>query len=128
MTALLSCPCGSGHPFAACCGPRLDDSAPAPDAEALMRSRYTAYVLGNETYLLATWHPDTRPSELGLDRETAVKWLGLRIMRHENDGDGHAIVEFVARYKVGGRGHRLRETSRFVHERGRWLYLDGDCA
>ncbi len=93
-----------------------------------MRSRYTAYVLRDEAYLLATWHPDTRPPELGLERETGVKWLGLKVKRHEDSGDGHAIVEFVARYKVDGRGHRLHETSRFRHEQGRWLYLDGDCA
>lgn len=93
-----------------------------------MRSRYTAYVLRDEAYLLATWHPETRPTELGLDREGALRWLGLKVKRHEDGGDGHAIVEFVARYKVDGRGHRLHETSRFVREQGLWRYLDGHCA
>lgn len=89
-----------------------------------MRSRYTAYVLADEAYLLATWHPDTRPAQLELAQEAPVKWLGLAIKRHEDDGAGHAIVEFVARYKIAGRAHRLHEISRFVREQGRWLYVD----
>ena len=92
-----------------------------------MRSRYTAYTQGREDYLLATWHPSTRPSApLGLADDTATKWLGLEVRRHEPRDAEHAIVEFVARYKVGGRAHRLHETSRFVRENGRWFYVDGD--
>lgn len=121
------CPCGSGRPLAACCGPLLAGAAPARDAEALMRSRYTAYVLGDEAYLLATWHPQSRPAHLGLDQDEPVKWLGLAIKRHQNHGDGTALVEFVARYKIGGRAHRLHEASRFARVDGRWLYLDGNC-
>ena len=90
-----------------------------------MRSRYVAYALRLEPYLLATWHPSTRPADLKLD-EAPPRWLGLTIKRHELQDDGHAIVEFVARYKVGGRAYRLHETSRFVREDGRWFYLDGD--
>lgn len=90
-----------------------------------MRSRYSAYVLCDEAYLLATWHPDTRPASLGLDQEPATKWLGLAVKRHEDAGNGRAMVEFVARYKIGGRAHRLHETSRFLLEHGRWWYLDG---
>lgn len=90
-----------------------------------MRSRYVAYALGLEPYLLATWHPSTRPADLKLD-EDPPRWLGLTIKRHELQDDDHAIVEFVARYKVGGRAYRLDETSRFVREDGRWFYLDGD--
>ena len=88
-----------------------------------MRSRYSAYVLGLIDYLLATWHPSTAPGELELP---PLKWLGLQVRRHEQADDTHAVVEFVARYKIGGRAHRLHETSRFLRVDGRWLYADGD--
>ena len=91
-----------------------------------MRSRYVAYVLGLEPYLLATWWPDTRPPGLDLDAEAATKWLGLNIQRQELTGPGSAIVEFVARYKIGGRAHRLHEVSRFILHEGRWYYVDGE--
>lgn len=120
------CPCGSGQSLTACCGPRLDGQAPAPDAEALMRSRYTAYVLGNATYLLATWHPTTRPTALHLDEEPQPRWMGLAIERHEIVDADHAVVEFVARYKINGRAFKMHETSRFAREDGRWFYVDGD--
>ncbi|BCK88269.1 hypothetical protein MIZ01_2071 [Sideroxyarcus emersonii] len=90
-----------------------------------MRSRYTAYTLLREDYLLATWHPSTRPASLGLAEEVPAKWLGLEIKHCEQQDADHAIVEFVARYKVGGRAHRLHETSNFVREDGRWFYVDG---
>jgi SEC-C motif-containing protein len=91
-----------------------------------MRSRYTAYTLLRENYLLATWHPSTRPTSLGLAEEAPAKWLGLEVKRHEQQDTDHAIVEFVARYKVNGRAQRLHEVSRFVREEGRWFYVDGD--
>ena len=91
-----------------------------------MRSRYSAYVHGLEGYLLATWHESTRPSSLDLGNDLATRWLGLEIKRHQQTGEDTAIVEFVARYKIGGRAHRLHETSRFVHEDGHWYYLDGE--
>jgi len=94
-----------------------------------MRSRYSAYVHRLETYLLATWHTSTRPSPPLFDRADNPRWLGLEIKRHETTGSDSAIVaivEFVARYKIGGRAHRLHETSRFVREDGRWFYVDGD--
>ena len=97
----------------------------AASAEALMRSRYSAYVLKLEEYLLATWHPDTRPSELDLTADD-TKWLGLEVKKHALQDDSHATVEFVARYRVAGKGHRLHELSRFVREDGRWYYVDGD--
>lgn len=136
MTA--PCPCGrtSTHatktaktqtlPFSACCGPYLNESAatPAPDAEALMRSRYSAFVLGRRDYLLATWHASTRPTDLTLD--PAAKWLGLEVRSHQLVDADHAEVEFVARYREGGRAVRLHERSRFVREQGRWFYVDGD--
>lgn len=122
------CPCGSGEPLGRCCGRYLDpaDGADAPSAEALMRSRYVAYALGDEAYLLATWHPSTRPAALELDTVPRPRWLGLTIRRHEMSGEGRAVVEFVARYKVGGRAFKLHETSRFVREHDRWFYVDGD--
>ena len=91
-----------------------------------MRSRYTAYTLLKEDYLLATWHPSTRPPSLGLVQETPTKWLGLEVKRHEQQDADHAIVEFVARYKVNGRAQRLHEVSRFRREAGQWFYVDGD--
>ncbi len=90
-----------------------------------MRSRYSAYVLGLEQYLLATWHPSHRPASMALDTEPRTQWLGLSVKRHSADGD-QAEVEFVARYRIQGRATRLHETSRFVREQGRWFYLDGE--
>lgn len=128
MAKLISaCPCGSNKELADCCARYLEGNAHAPTAEALMRSRYTAYTLLREDYLLATWHSSTRPPSLGLaQEETSTKWLGLEIKRYEQQDAGHASVEFVARYKVQGRAHRLHEVSRFVREDGRWFYVDGD--
>lgn len=118
------CPCGRPAALADCCG-RYHSGIPAPDAENLMRSRYTAYVLGDEAYLLASWHPSTRPARLGLGDDAPAKWLGLKVLRHEQQDEAHAVVEFVARYKVGGRGYRMHEISRFEKLDGRWYYLDG---
>jgi SEC-C motif-containing protein len=120
------CPCGSGKQYTDCCARYVDDNEAAPTAEALMRSRYTAYTLLCEDYLLATWHSSTRPSALGLAEEVPTKWLSLEVRRHEQMDADHAIVEFVARYKVHGRAHRLHEISRFVREAGRWFYVDGE--
>lgn len=117
------CPCGRTK-YAACCG-RYHAGALAPDAEALMRSRYSGYVLQLEPYLLSTWHPNTRPTSLGLSAD-GTRWLGLEIKRTESTTPDTAIVEFVARDKVGGRAHRMHETSRFVREGGCWYYVEGD--
>ena len=121
--AAMPCPCGQPKDYADCCG-AYHAGAAAPSAEALMRARYSAYVLGLESYLLGTWHTSTRPSDVAPD--AMARWLGLAIKRFEATDADRAIVEFVARYKVGGRAHRLHETSRFVREDGRWFYLDGD--
>jgi SEC-C motif-containing protein len=131
-TAPGPCPCGRadarGQPlaFARCCGRFLADPehTRAPDAEALMRSRYSAFVLQDAAYLLATWHPQTRPPEIVF--ETGLKWLGLEVRGHRTLDATHAEVEFVARSRLGGRGHRLHERSRFVCEDGRWFYVDGE--
>ena len=120
-----ACPCGSGRVLEACCG-RFHAGAPAPDAEALMRSRYSAYVLGLEDYLLATWHPDTRPAALDLDVPPRPQWLGLAVKAHAPLDASHATVEFVARYKRNGRAFKLHETSRFEQVDGRWLYVGGE--
>ncbi len=119
-----ACPCGNAA-YARCCGP-LHDGAPAATAEKLMRSRYSAYVLRREDYLLASWHASTRPASLDLAaQQPAPSWLGLEVKRQEEHGD-EAVVEFVARLRYGGgRAQRLHETSRFLREQGRWYYLDG---
>ena len=128
--APAACPCGrtdarsKALAFDACCGRYLDHETPAPDAESLMRSRYCAFVLGRADYLSASWHPDTRPADLTL--EPGQKWLGLEVRRHREIDADHAEVQFVARSRVGGRGVRLSENSRFVREGGRWFYVDGD--
>ena len=117
-----ACPCGSGHVYPQCCG-RWHAGAAAPDAEALMRSRYSAYVLGLHDYLLASWHDSTRPQ--GLEMEPATRWLGLEVKQYAVTGVDAAEVEFVARYRIGGGSAvRLHEHSRFVREQGRWFYLD----
>jgi len=110
-------------PAADCCG-RFHLGEAAPDAESLMRSRYSAYVLGLEDYLLATWHSSTRPGALHLAEGPQPKWLGLEVGAHTESGDA-ATVEFVARCRIGGRARRIHEVSRFLREHGRWYYVDG---
>jgi len=120
------CPCSSGKPYQACCGPFIAGDAPAATAEELMRSRYTAYVLREVNYLLATWHPSTRPA--AIDPETIPAWQGLRIV-HTNaggKGDLNGMVEFIATATDRGTTLRLHEASRFVREDGGWLYIDGE--
>jgi len=124
-TKLTPCPCSNAKNYTECCARYLDSNEVAPSAEALMRSRYTAYTLQREDYLLTTWHQSTRPQALKLQGEAVAKWLGLEVKRHEKQDAEHAIVEFVARYKVNGRAHRLHEISRFVCKAGKWFYVDG---
>ena len=132
LAASAACPCGletkPGQPrqLADCCGRYLDDfaSRPAPDAPSLMRSRYSAFVLERADYLLATWHARTRPATLSF--EPHARWLGLEVRAHVSTGPDDAEVEFVARMRVAGKAVRLHERSRFVHEGGRWFYVDGD--
>ena len=128
-----ACPCGGrpvGAAFADCCGRYIGhfDEVPAPDAEALMRSRYSAFVREDAAYLLATWHASTRPASLSFDAGT--QWLGLAVRGHCAIDADHAQVEFVARSRLHGRATRLHERSRFVREapggRARWYYVDGD--
>lgn len=94
-----------------------------------MRSRYSAYARGLHDYLLATWHTSTRPAELDLnDAPSArLRWLGLEVLEHRSDDPDHSRVRFVARFRVGGQpAQRMRESSRFVRQDGRWFYIDGD--
>ena len=122
----MICPCrGSADalPYDACCG-RYHAGVPAPTAAARMRSRYSAFVRDELDYLLATWHPSTRPASL-TPNPPGLKWLGLEVRRHVVIDADHATVEFVARHKLGGRAERLHEISRFVREEERWFYVDG---
>jgi SEC-C motif-containing protein len=132
------CPCGGGQ-YASCCGPFIAGAAIPSSAEQLMRSRYSAYTLRDEAYLRATWHASTLPAGPIVDPDEKLQWLGLEVksalrlrqrkadLPEPQDND---TVEFVARFKVGGRAHRLHEVSRFVREPDnlgavRWFYVDG---
>src|ERR1700675_123810 len=135
MTQPVECPCGGASPdsnvkcspnYVDCCGRFIEGGAAAGNALELMRSRYTAYVLGNTAYLRATWADATCPRDLDASADPATRWLGLQIKRHTPIDADHAEVEFVARYKLRGRAFRLHETSRFEREAaGRWRYTDG---
>ena len=120
------CPCGTGLPYGECCA-RAHRGVAAPTAEALMRSRYSAFAVGDAAYLLASWHPSTRPDSLDLDE--GMRWRRLDVVCTEAGGpfDRTGVVEFEARFvdADGGRG-ALHETSRFVREGGAWFYVDGD--
>jgi SEC-C motif-containing protein len=123
------CPCGRrdargrARAYAACCEP-IHQGQPAADAEALMRSRYSAFVLGRIDHLQRSWHASTRPAEpLTLD---PARWLGLEVRAHRPLAEDRAEVEFVARFRLGGRAVRQHERSRFVREQGHWFYVDGD--
>lgn len=133
---MLDCPCGGASPeqranpraprYADCCGRFIESGAAPETALELMRSRYTAYVLGATDYLRETWAESTCPPDLDVSADT-TKWLGLQIRRYALIDENSAEVEFVARYKVGGRAHRLHEISRFSRNaKGRWQYVDGD--
>lgn len=117
-----ACPCGSGKNYAACCEPYIAGTSNAPTAETLMRSRYTAYALMDETYLQKTWHPSTCPDPLICQE---VNWIGLTVLAHHQEATT-ATVEFVAKYKMNGRAEKMHELSRFVLEEGQWLYVEGD--
>ena len=126
------CDCGSARPYADCCGRWHAEFArtgrlAAPTPEALMRSRYAAFVLDLRPYLLASWHASTRPATLE-PPEPGLRWLGLTIKSSALQDADHGSVEFVARSKLGGRAHRLHERSRFVREDGAWFYVDGDLS
>lgn len=126
MTNVDPCPCGHPLAYSACCG-RYHAGEAAPDAEALMRSRYSAYVKQLPEYLLASWHPDTRPETLSLDEPAGqrTRWLGLTVHEHTRQDADHAQVRFTARYRIGGGSAvKMQEHSRFMRQDERWFYLD----
>jgi len=122
MTAKV-CPCLSGLPYDECCGVFHRGDGTAPTAERLMRSRYSAFAVGDTDYLLATWHPSTRPATLELDPE--LRWYGLTIVRRENGGllDNRGIVEFDASYRSPDGPGVQHGVSSFVRDKGAWFYL-----
>lgn len=121
------CPCGLPARLEDCCG-RHHAGIPAATPEALMRSRYSAFALGLEEYLLATWHASTRPAALNLKEGPQPKWIDLKVIASALQDADHGTVHFVARCRIGGKAERLEETSRFLRENGHWYYVDGDLA
>lgn len=119
----MNCHCQSGLAFQDCCGPFLEGTDFPATAEALMRSRYCAHVEHRADYLLQTWAVEYRPKPFGFDPDQ--RWLGLTIKQTEAGqvSDDSGVVEFVARYKVHGKGYRLHEISRFERRAGRWVYV-----
>lgn len=113
------CPCGLPAPYPECCGRYHHGGAGAPTAEALMRSRYTAFVRGDASYLRATWDPATRPRRVTTDPGTV--WTGLDVLGRTGGGlfDAEGTVEFRAHHAGG----EVAERSRFRREGGRWLYV-----
>jgi SEC-C motif-containing protein len=126
MDALAPCPCGSGLLFAQCCGPYLDGLAVPPTAEALMRSRYTAFQVRDADYLRTSWDPAQRPAKLDFENDRRI-WSRLDILATVGGGesDERGVVEFKARFELGDDTYLLHEVSRFHRVEGRWVYLDG---
>ncbi|WP_329620294.1 YchJ family metal-binding protein [Streptomyces sp. NBC_01255] len=127
VTADSPCPCGLDAAYGACCGRFHSGTAgTAPTAELLMRSRYSAFVVRDEAYLLRTWAPETRPGDVDFD--PALRWTGLEI-QETTDGTAfhqHGTVTFAAAYVHGGEPGAMRERSRFARHEGAWVYVDGD--
>jgi SEC-C motif-containing protein len=123
MAERTPCPCGLGEPYDACCGPLHTGAVPAATAEQLMRSRYSAFAVGDAGYLVRTWHPDTRPARLRL--HPGQRWTGLRIVERERGGllDREGTVEFRATYVHKGQAGEVHERSRFTRVDGAWLYV-----
>ena len=120
------CPCGAEEPYGRCCGPILAGAVRAGTAEQLMRSRYTAHVVGDDDHLWRSWHPRTRPDEAMADPRTT--WTGLQVRETtggtEDDEEGEVV--FAARFRRGDAHGELVERSRFRRRGGRWVYVDGD--
>jgi SEC-C motif-containing protein len=122
---LRRCPCGTGLSYAECCGRLHEGTVPAATAEQLMRSRYSAFAVGDPAYLLATWHSRTRPPTLDLD--PAVRWVGLEVLATTGGAllAAEGTVEFRAHHLLGGVPGSQHEDSRFLREDGQWRYLSG---
>jgi SEC-C motif-containing protein len=123
--ASARCPCGTGLTYGECCRPFLEADAQPPTAERMMRSRYTAYALRHPGYLLATWHPSTRPAKLTLD--PGLTWISLDILGRTRGGmlDSVGTVDFRATYRSEGMRMYQQENSSFVRENKTWFYVDG---
>jgi SEC-C motif-containing protein len=123
--ATTVCPCGSGNGFESCCGPIIDDARPAATAEALMRSRFSAFATGDVAHLRRSWSTSTRPDIVRIDDDR--RWTRLEII-DVVDGrqlDSAGVVEFRAHHETGGVAGVLHERSAFTRERGRWVYVSG---
>lgn len=125
-----ACPCGSGKTFAACCGPLLDGTAKAETAEALMRARYSAHVVGNFDFIAATHAPEVRASynvSAAKAQAKTMQWTGLEILDTDEGGPGDdtGTVTFSARFLQDGQVHAHRERAAFRRENGQWVYVDG---
>lgn len=120
------CPCGTGGTYAACCAAYVIDGKPAPTAEALMRSRYTAYAIGASDHIFRTWHPRTRPDDVRVDDN--LQWMGLEIVDVVDGGieERSGTVEFVARWTAHGQHGEMRERSTFARRGGRWVYVEAE--
>jgi len=121
------CPCGSLLDIENCCAPIIA-GAPAPTPEALMRSRYTAFVLGNIEHIDRTHVPEIRDDFNRAEAERAaseIEWVGLEI-RHASENGDSGSVEFVVRFRRNGKELTQHEISRFRRENGHWLYEDGE--
>ena len=125
MNTIEHCPCGNSIPYKKCCGVFIEGTQRPDTAEKLMRSRYSAYTLQNDKYLLETWHPKTRPNTKPSDDDNTT-WTNLEILRTEgglkNDAEG--VVEFIATCDVKGNTSHIHETSNFLYEDDRWYYVD----
>jgi len=117
-----TCPCSPNSAYSDCCQPYIEGTLFPDTAEKLMRSRYSAFVIENEDYLLNSWHPDHRPTTIGFDKDT--KWLGLKVIssKQGRQTDNEGWVSFVARYKIAGKASRIEEYSHFVRLDNHWVY------
>ena len=122
------CPCGSAHKYNQCCGRYVEAGEIPATPEQLMRSRYTAYSLQNDTYILDSWHSSTRPASLSEEHKLPVKWVELKVINSSvpAQNDTTAAVEFVARFKVNGKAEQMHERSEFIKEAGHWFYFKGE--
>ena len=121
------CPCGSGQEYNQCCGRYLEAGENPQTPEQLMRSRYSAYTMKKDAYLMDTWHESTRPSSLTAENELPVKWVELKVVNSSKPSeiDTSGTVEFIARYKKNGKAEQMHEVSEFVKQEGTWYYLKG---
>ena len=128
LTKTSCCPCGSAEKYENCCGAFIEGFKQPETPEQLMRSRYTAFSLQKENYILTTWHPRTRPEKLNFE-DNQVVWLGLVVnqAKQPTPVSQEAYVEFTASYLENGQICRLHENSKFLPEDGRWYYLNGTC-